>query len=289
MENRRYHVMQVAQELFLQKGFSQTSIQDIIIHANISKGTFYNYFDSKNDCLIAILKYAQKEALERRKQLLLGERADDRVIFAKQIAIRMQVNREQSLLPLFGFVFHSKDKELREFTKKYHLYEIAWLSERFVDIFGEEVYRFAVDGAVAILGLTQQYSLVWSFYMTEELDIEPLILFILRSLDAVAANFKKSEESFIHDDIFAQVESLWEKPRKQDKTIVSLQDLMKTVFAEDELAQQHLQFIITELKSGSRRTYVLQSVVQSFLIHCKKTLQSKETLTIIKDLLKMYG
>lgn len=288
MENRRYHVMQVAQQLFLQKGFSQTSIQDIIIHANISKGTFYNYFDSKNDCLIAILKYGQKEALERRKQLLLGERLDDRVIFAKQIAIRMQVNREQSLLPLLGFVFHSKDKELREFTKKYHLYEVAWLSERFIDIYGEEVYRFAVDGAVSILGLTQQYSLMWSFYMAEELDIELLILFILRSLDAVTANFKKKKENFIHDDIFTQVESLWELPRTQDKPILSLQDLMTTVFAEDEVAQQYLQFMIAELKSNSVRTYLFQSVGQSLLLHCKKTLQPDKTLTLIKDLLKKY-
>src|SRR5699024_9613756 len=114
----------------------------------------------------------------------------------------------------------------------------------------------------------------------------PLIMFILRSLDAVAANFNKTEESFIHDDIFAQVESLWEKPRKQDMIILSLQDLQARVFVEDEIAQQYLQFIIAELKSSSVRTYLLQSVVQSLLTHCEKNLPSDESLTKLKELLQ---
>src|SRR5699024_5405698 len=208
MEKRRLEVMQVAQRLFLEKGFVQTSIQDIIKTANISKGTFYNYFASKNECLIAILKYAEKEACERRKQLLSGNRIDDRTIFAKQIVIRMQVNREQNLLPLFGFVFHSKDNELRQFAKTYHLHEVAWVSGRFIDIYGPEIYPFAIDCAAFILGLSQQYSLIWSFYVSEEVNTERLITFILKQMNAVVANFVKEKESFIHEQLFTQVEAI---------------------------------------------------------------------------------
>ena len=55
MNDRKQQVLLTAQQLFVEKGFSATSVQDILDEAKISKGTFYNYFSSKNECLIAIL------------------------------------------------------------------------------------------------------------------------------------------------------------------------------------------------------------------------------------------
>lgn len=48
MNKRKKHVMDKAHELFIENGFQHTSIQDILAASNISKGTFYNYFSSKN-------------------------------------------------------------------------------------------------------------------------------------------------------------------------------------------------------------------------------------------------
>lgn len=56
MNNRKMHVIQKAHQLFLEKGFQATSIQDILDYSGISKGTFYNYFSSKNELLISIFK-----------------------------------------------------------------------------------------------------------------------------------------------------------------------------------------------------------------------------------------
>src|SRR5690625_3336490 len=168
MIGRRKEVMKVIQQLFVERGFLETSVQDILQAANISKGTFYNYFSSKNDCLIAILKQAQKEAFLRRKQLLLDGKEDDREVFVKQILIRLHLNKEQNLLPLLGSLFHSKDEELREFAKQYHLQELTWLTGRFIQIYGRNIKPVAIDCAVSLQGLLQQYSLVWSYYSKKE-------------------------------------------------------------------------------------------------------------------------
>jgi TetR/AcrR family transcriptional repressor of nem operon len=47
-------------KLFSLKGFLITSIQDIMIKANTSKGGLYNYFKSKDDIFIAVLSEARK-------------------------------------------------------------------------------------------------------------------------------------------------------------------------------------------------------------------------------------
>ena len=56
MKKRKRQIIQAARTLFIEKGFVNTSILDIIAAANISKGTFYNHFSSKNECLIAIIE-----------------------------------------------------------------------------------------------------------------------------------------------------------------------------------------------------------------------------------------
>lgn len=46
-ENRRSQILETALDLFSQRGYHQTSISDIVREANIARGTFYLYFDSK--------------------------------------------------------------------------------------------------------------------------------------------------------------------------------------------------------------------------------------------------
>lgn len=288
MEGRRQHVLEIAQQLFLENGFAQTSIQDIIKAAHISKGTFYNYFASKNECLIAILSHAQKEAFERRKQLLLANRKDDQRILAKQIVIRMQVNKEQNLLPLFGFVFHSKDEELRSFAKTYHLYEIAWLSERFTAVYGEEINDFAVDCAVFVLGLTQQYSLVWSFYVDEEVATNQLIMFILRRMKAVVTDFIQEKESFIHPDLLSQVETVRGLSHGGDHLIKQFKNFEEKYLIDDSIGKQYVQFIVTELIKDQPRIYLLQSIIDSLWERYKGTNQAEEITALKEDLLNEY-
>lgn len=51
-------IMDAAQELFAGQGFHQTSVDRIAAAAGVSKGLTYNYFDSKEDLLVAIIERA---------------------------------------------------------------------------------------------------------------------------------------------------------------------------------------------------------------------------------------
>lgn len=50
-EIRKNEIINAARKFFYQKGYEQTSIQDIINDLGIAKGTFYHYFTSKIDLL----------------------------------------------------------------------------------------------------------------------------------------------------------------------------------------------------------------------------------------------
>lgn len=56
--------------LFEQKGFSDTSIQDIVDALGVTKGTFYYYFKSKEELLMDIhLRYIE-ELLEKQREMM---------------------------------------------------------------------------------------------------------------------------------------------------------------------------------------------------------------------------
>jgi AcrR family transcriptional regulator len=63
-ESRRATLLQAAQQVFSQKGYHATSIDDLIATADIARGTFYLYFESKR----AIFD----ELLDRLLELLQG-------------------------------------------------------------------------------------------------------------------------------------------------------------------------------------------------------------------------
>jgi AcrR family transcriptional regulator len=49
----RERVFRAALELFAQKGFANTTVEDITTAADVGKGTFFNYFPSKDHILLA--------------------------------------------------------------------------------------------------------------------------------------------------------------------------------------------------------------------------------------------
>ncbi len=54
-DERQKELLNTAQGLFYTKGYSQTSVRDIIDAIGIAKGTFYHYFDSKVALLEALV------------------------------------------------------------------------------------------------------------------------------------------------------------------------------------------------------------------------------------------
>ena len=62
---RREAIVRTAERLFFEKGYEETSIQDILDELSISKGGFYHHFDSKIALLGEICRQRGERDLER--------------------------------------------------------------------------------------------------------------------------------------------------------------------------------------------------------------------------------
>lgn len=69
-EVRKREILVAARELFVRKGYEQTSVNDILKVVDIAKGTFYYYFTSKEEVLEAIILDIVEEGARKAEQIL---------------------------------------------------------------------------------------------------------------------------------------------------------------------------------------------------------------------------
>ena len=73
-EVRKQEILLAARNLFVNKGYEQTSINDILHVVDIAKGTFYYYFASKEEVLETIILDIVEEGA-RRAELILQDKS----------------------------------------------------------------------------------------------------------------------------------------------------------------------------------------------------------------------
>lgn len=97
MNKRKQMLLDSALVLFEKHGVTNTSIQMILDESGVSKGTFYKFFGSKDDCILAILEQRVQEDMIIRKDLESQSYASDFDLLVDQIMVPM-ILPEKSLL-----------------------------------------------------------------------------------------------------------------------------------------------------------------------------------------------
>lgn len=72
---RKNEILDAAERLFTTKGYQETSVTDIVKAVNVAKGTFYYYFNTKEEVLNEVLSRLIDEDEKRMKKVLADSSA----------------------------------------------------------------------------------------------------------------------------------------------------------------------------------------------------------------------
>jgi AcrR family transcriptional regulator len=72
-ETRKAELVDASTKLFLQKGYDNTMVSDIVKSVGVAQGTFYYYFETKEDVLDAALERMLREGVDRVVRLAADE------------------------------------------------------------------------------------------------------------------------------------------------------------------------------------------------------------------------
>lgn len=267
MNSRKRKVLEASLQLFVEKGIQQTSIQDILDQAHISKGTFYNYFSSKNECVLAILEQARYEANLRRHELLVGKDIQDVAVLIEQIIVLHSVNKEQNLFPIFEAVFHSGEDELKKMVGHHRIFELEWLANRFIDVFGERARPYTFECAVLFYGMLQSVMMTWRSVYSTNLELKKTVRVAIRNISVILEEMIASREVILNDETFYILQ------RKLEKNVLTLEAIieqLKGFIQGIHSGQPHPSgeefsaILLEELERPELRYHVIEVILKPF-------------------------
>ncbi len=111
-QNKRTNILDAAYELFIEKSFNNTSIDDVVKSAGIAKGTFYLYFKDKHDLMeriiirkgALILRYVLEELMKKRHECQMSF-SDQMIFITDKIVDYLEQHKE--IITLMGKNFSS--------------------------------------------------------------------------------------------------------------------------------------------------------------------------------------
>jgi AcrR family transcriptional regulator len=86
----RASILQTAAEVFAERGYTDTTLAELIARSGLTKGAFYFHFASKEQLALAVLEEKQRQWLEFVRQRALGQpRAIDQLLALGPALIRL--------------------------------------------------------------------------------------------------------------------------------------------------------------------------------------------------------
>lgn len=295
MNERKQHVLNSAHQLFVERGFQATSIQDILDYSGISKGTFYNYFSSKNELLIAIITTVFNNVEKERTELLVGQSRSNRDIFIGQMELQLKSHKRNQFFALYEEVFTSNDQDLIHFMRKLQLQEIKWLNERLLDLHGESKRPYMLDCAVMFSGMLRYNVFFSSKANPSNFNVKPVISYTVDCLDRVIEGVVESGVRLLEVELLEEwLPNSSGNPSDVKEQLASCISILqhgvnKRTHDEDQQKKYHelLNFIQQELiNSRDPRRYLIESAVCSLKAVQSPTL--KKELHRLEQLIDVY-
>ena len=136
-ERRKQELLKIAYKMFLTKGYENTSVDDIIEAAGIAKGTYYYYFESKEQTLEEVIDMMLDAMVEKAEMV----QAQELPVQQKLIAVMMCFRPDESESTIGEALHNQENIVMHEKTNRK-------LIERAVPILAK-VAKQAVDEGIA--------------------------------------------------------------------------------------------------------------------------------------------
>lgn len=97
-DERRNEILDAAERLFNEKGYDRCTINDILEAVGIARGTFYYYFESKEEVLDAIVSRINDMVINRANEILNLNFTPDEKLMRTFAAIRLSDKVDDAML-----------------------------------------------------------------------------------------------------------------------------------------------------------------------------------------------
>jgi len=117
--NRKSQILEAAFEVFVKKGYAKTTMDDIVIASNLSKGALYHYYNSKKELFLGLIDhweiYTFKDFYKKKSK---DKKASEILRFFGQNVIKTLEHKKHSYIAEIEFwAMSNQDEEVKKRSK----------------------------------------------------------------------------------------------------------------------------------------------------------------------------
>lgn len=187
--DKREEIMKAAIHLFSEKGYSATSVQEIAHECKISKGTLYNFFESKEELLIRVIQHNYEKMLSQAEHLNLDESLPLKERLIQKIVVQfdgVRENKDYMSMLLRALPPHDNPK-ISSLMKRIQFTMTNWYKDCLIEAYGKDVEPYIWDLAVMLQGVLKEYTTL-IFRDNKNIHFEDVARFVVERFNTIVQN-----------------------------------------------------------------------------------------------------
>ncbi|MGG3520501.1 helix-turn-helix domain-containing protein [Bacillus pseudomycoides] len=272
MKEKERLIIEMAIKLFATKGMNATSVQEIVTACGISKGAFYLYFKSKDELLLATIRYYY-DKIYNKTMAIDEESLLPREKFEKQLYCQFNDVQEHKefLIILARENAIPFNKEVEAFMVKMKLESHAFYRNSLLSIYGEKVIPYVLDLVFMVEGICRSY-LELIIFNVAEIDIPHVSTFILKRMDDLVEGLVHSKDMPVLQEeqmnqLFGSSELIKEQAKEHFlQEIITFKRTLADQLENDELLIT-LDVLEAEMRLLNPRVPVIQGMLANLKVY----------------------
>ncbi|UHA71908.1 TetR/AcrR family transcriptional regulator [Paenibacillus sp. 481] len=185
--DKKKHIILTAMKLFTSQGYSATTMQEIAQTCEMSKGSLYVHFKSKEELLLNIYKYFHLNIQCQLLQIEHQHHSNPKDCFRMQIEMLLLTIsncREIFLLELQGTIL-VEHEELKQFKVQSRDETMRWYENKLIAVYGPTIAPYTLDCTIALHGMINSFT---QFIIFEKMELaaSDLSHYAIRHMDYIA-------------------------------------------------------------------------------------------------------
>lgn len=200
---KRKQILMTAMKLFSVKSYHHTSMKEIADTCEMSKGSLYIYFKSKEELLLQLFKYyfqlgeEQIISIDQDSHLTVKEKLTKTVEVQLKLAMEYQEFYRMQMHEIIGL----KSDVIKDYIRSKNVENIEWLKDYLVRIYGPEIEPYALDCLLLLTGMISAFINLMTIEKLP-LDLAYLPCILIKKLDYLVEGTLREKGKPIVDDLW---------------------------------------------------------------------------------------
>ncbi|WP_239255054.1 TetR/AcrR family transcriptional regulator [Listeria ilorinensis] len=200
MKDKKRKIITEAKAIFRKKGYLLTSVADIVEASGISKGTFYNYFTSKEELAIVIFKQEYSVLHQKLERMMTDGTRTEKENFMATMNVLIEFHSKNAEILNITFSQAMIDDDFNQFLASVRLRSLEWVKKQILLIYGAETKPYVNDLTLLLVGMTFMFVFVSGSAKEENKLMDEIVPYVFHRMDALVTDIIATKEVMITEE-----------------------------------------------------------------------------------------